>query len=56
MHVTATSGTAKIAWSACWRYESLGVMVWALGFMDDSGRPDTVVYMDQDWDDISTDT
>lgn len=26
-----------------WRYEGLAVMLWALGFIDDLGRPDTVV-------------
>jgi len=26
-----------------WRYEGLGVMLWALGFIDDLGRPDKVV-------------
>lgn len=26
-----------------WRYESLGVMLWALGFIEDLGRPDSIV-------------
>jgi hypothetical protein len=26
-----------------WRYESLGVMLWALGFSEELGRPDTIV-------------